>query len=251
MREGFVRCPSEHILFVKTQGEGKILVVSIYMDDLVFTESDIEMFTEFKASMKREFDITDLGKMKFFLGVEVVWNDKGIYLSKKKHALEILERFGLENANSVCNPMVPGIKLMKNENRKQMDMTQYKQMVWSLMYLSVTRSNVMFVVSLVSRYMERSTNLHMQAIKRALRYVKGSVDLRIYYKKGAASDEMFMAFSDSDYAGYQDDHRFLCSIRSSCLEFEKATSGFPINNQGRVYICSSLCLSGGVDEKSA
>jgi len=135
----------------------------------------------------------------------------------------------------------------------------------------------MFVVSLVSRYMERPTNLHMQAIKRALRYVKGLVDLGIYYKKGAASDEilmafsdsdyagyqddhrflcykkgaasdeMLMAFSDSDYAGYQDDHRFLCSIGSSCLEFEEATSGFPINNQGRVYICSSLCM----DEKNA
>jgi hypothetical protein len=100
--------------------------VSIYVDDLVFTGSDMEMFVEFKASIKKEFDMTDLGKMKFFLGVEVVQNDKGIYLSQKKHVLEILERFGLDNANSVCNPMVPGIKLMKNESGKQVDMTQYK-----------------------------------------------------------------------------------------------------------------------------
>jgi hypothetical protein len=175
------------------------------VDALVFTGSNEEMFAEFKALMKREFDMTDLGKMKFFLGVEVVQNDEGIYLSQ--NALEILERFGLENANSVRNLMVPSIKLMKNEDGKQVDMTQYKQMVCSFMYLSVNRSDLMFVVSLVSRYMERPISLHMQAIKRVLRNVKGSVDLGICYKRGVVSDEMLMAFSDSDYVGDQDDHR--------------------------------------------
>jgi len=98
-REGFVRCPSEHTLFVKTQGEEKILVVSLYVDDFVFSGSDDEMFAEFKTSMKQEFDMTDLSKIKFFLGVEVMQNDEGICVSQKKYALEILERFGLENAN--------------------------------------------------------------------------------------------------------------------------------------------------------
>jgi hypothetical protein len=90
-----------------------------------------------------------------------VQNDEGIFLSQKKYALEILERFGLENANFVRNPIVPGVKLMKNEDEQQVYMTQYKQMVDSLMYLSVTRPDLMFVVSLVSRYMERPTNIHM------------------------------------------------------------------------------------------
>jgi hypothetical protein len=81
----------------------------------VFTGCDDEMFIEFKALMKQESNITDLGKMNFFLGVEVMQNDEGICLSQKKYALEISERFGLENANSVCNPMVPVMKLMKNK----------------------------------------------------------------------------------------------------------------------------------------
>ena len=178
-KEGYVRCPNGHTLFVKTQGEGKILVVILYVDDFVFTGCDDEMFTEFKASMKQEFDITDLGKMKFFLGVEGMQNDEGICLSQKQYDLEISERFGLENANSVRNPMVPVMKLMKKKDGKQVDMTQCKQMVSSLMYLLVTRSNLMFVVSLVSRYMERPTSLHMRASKRVLRYVKGLMDLRI------------------------------------------------------------------------
>ena len=93
----------------------KILIVCIYVDDLVFTGSDEGMFADFKASMKREFDMTYLDKMKFFLGVEVVQNAEGIYISQRKYALEILERFGLEKANSIRNPMIPGMKLMRNE----------------------------------------------------------------------------------------------------------------------------------------
>lgn len=128
-------------------------------------------------------------------------------MSQKKYALEILERFGLENANSICNPIVPGVKLLKNEDEQQVHMTQYKQMVGSLIYLSVTRPDLMFVVSLVSRYMERLTNIHIQVIKRILRYVKGTMNLGICYKRGAATDDMLEAFSDSDYAGDQDDRR--------------------------------------------
>jgi hypothetical protein len=75
------------------------------------------------------------------------------------------------------------------------------------MYLSVTRPDIMFVVGLISRYIEKPTNLHMQAIKRILRYVRGFVNLGIYYKREAASNERLMAYSDSDYAGDQDDRR--------------------------------------------
>jgi hypothetical protein len=103
--------------------------------------------------------------------------------------------------------MIPGMKLMRNEDGEQVDVTQYKQMVGNLMYLSVTRPDLMFGIGLISRYMERPTTLHMQAIKRILRYVKGSVNLGIHYRREAASDERLMAYSDSDYAGDQDDRR--------------------------------------------
>ena len=88
-----------------------------------------------------------------------------------------------------------------------MDVIQYKQMVGILMYLSVTRPDLMFGIGLISRYMERPTNLHMQAIKRILRYVKGSVNLGIYYKRKGANNERLMAYSNSDYAEDQDDRR--------------------------------------------
>lgn len=88
IREGFEKCHSEHTLFTKTKEGGKILIVSLYVDDLIFTGNDEVMFAEFKSSMLREFDMTDLGKMRFFLGIEVLQSSDGIYICQKKYASE-------------------------------------------------------------------------------------------------------------------------------------------------------------------
>ncbi|XP_040361976.1 secreted RxLR effector protein 161-like [Rosa chinensis] len=120
---------------------------------------------------------------------------------------EVSERFGMERSNSVRNPIVPDFKITKNEGGVRVDVTQYKQMVGSLMYVTVTRPDLMFVVSLVSRYMEKLTELHMQTIKRILRHVRGTVELGVCYKEGANSGEELVAFSNSDYAGNVDDRR--------------------------------------------
>ncbi|WJZ99221.1 hypothetical protein VitviT2T_017686 [Vitis vinifera] len=93
IKEGFERCSCDHTLFIKTGDGGKILIVSLYVDDLIFTGNDESMFVKFKNSMKLEFDMTDLGKMKYFLGVEVLQNSEGIYISQRKYAKKVLERF--------------------------------------------------------------------------------------------------------------------------------------------------------------
>ena len=80
LKVGFEKYPSDHTLFTKSE-EGKVLIVSIYVDHPIFTGNDEVLFNEFKVSMKNEFHITDLKKMKFFLGVEVIQNSKGIYMS--------------------------------------------------------------------------------------------------------------------------------------------------------------------------
>jgi len=114
VKKGFERCDCEHTLFIKTGNEGTILIVSLYVDDLIFTGNSESLFVKFKNSMKLEFDMTDLGKMKYFLGVKVLQNFDGIYISQKKYAKDVLERFGMEKSNSVKNPIVPGVKLMKD-----------------------------------------------------------------------------------------------------------------------------------------
>jgi hypothetical protein len=205
MSEGFEKCYSEHTLFIKTSKEGKILIVSLYVDDLIFTGNDELMFLEFKNSMMREFDMTDLGRMRYFLGIEVLQQSDGIYISQKKYALEVLKRFKMEGSNSVQNPIVPGCKIFKDENGVHVDETLFKQMVGSFMYLTATRPDLMYVVSLISRYMGKPTELHLLAAKRILRYLKGTTGLGILYKKGG--DERLVGYADSNYAGDLEDRK--------------------------------------------
>lgn len=87
----------------------------------------------------------------------------------------------MEHCNPVKNPIVPGFKLVKDEGGASVDATTYKQMVARLMYLTVTRPELMYVVSLVNRFMERPTKIHQQAVKRIIRYLKGTVELGILY----------------------------------------------------------------------
>lgn len=121
MKQGFKKCPYEHTLFIKAADGGKILIVCLYVDDLILTGNDDLMFTEIKKSMMVEFDMTDLGKMRYFLGIEVMQRKDGIFISKKKYAQEVLERFRMEGCNSVHNPIVPRFKLMKDEGGVKVD----------------------------------------------------------------------------------------------------------------------------------
>lgn len=170
-QQGFEKCPYDHTLFVKDGKNDKLLIVSLYVDDRIFTGNDESMFKQFKESMIKEFEMTDLRRMKYFLGIEVIQDMKGVFICQQKYAKEILERFGMENSNSLCNPIVTSCKLTRDENGNPPDATVYKQLVRSLMYLIATRLDLMFVVCLISRFMERPTEIHMTTTKRVLRYV--------------------------------------------------------------------------------
>ncbi|KAJ8631789.1 hypothetical protein MRB53_025112 [Persea americana] len=155
--------------------------------------------------MLQEFDMTDLGRMRYFLGIEVLQQTDGIFLGQKKFAQEILDRFGMAGCNSVRNPIVPGSNLVKDTHGIPVDSTNYKQIVGNLMYLTNTRPDIMFVVSLLSRFMARPTELHSQAAKRVLRYVKGTLDFGVFYREGG--DYELVAYTDSDYAGDLEDRK--------------------------------------------
>jgi len=223
LKEGFQKCESEQTLFTKQGKGGKIVIVSVYVDDLIFTGDDYDMLAEFKSSMLKEFDMSDLGNMHFFLGIEVVQREDGIFICQRKYALEILTKFGMLESNEVSSPIIPGVKISKDKDGTPVDETYFKQLVGSLMYLTATRPDMMFVTCLVSRYMAKPTNLHLQTIKRALRYLKGTVSYGIYYRKDGNGE--LRVYTDSDYAGDVEDR--------------KSTSGYVfLLNFGAVSWCS-------------
>jgi Reverse transcriptase (RNA-dependent DNA polymerase) len=170
---GFVQCPYEHALYLKVQ-KCDILFVALYVDDLIFTGNNRDMIEKFKLEMTKEFEITDLGLMSYFLGLEVRQENSGIFISQEAYAKEILKKFKMDECNPVNTPVESGMKLSRYDEGKTVDATLYRSLVESLRYLTCTRSDIAYGVGLVSRYMEEPKMTHWKVIKRILRYVKGT-----------------------------------------------------------------------------
>ena len=146
-----------------------MLIVCMYVDDLIFT-SDYGI-ADFKTVMESEFEMTDLGLMKFFLGIEVQQSESGIFISQSKYASEVLKRFNMSNCKTSPTPVITGLKLSKDDEGTTVDPTLFKRLVGSLMYLTATRPDIMYGVSLISRFMESPKDSHWQAGEKNLRYV--------------------------------------------------------------------------------
>ena len=201
---GFKQCPYEHALYVKKNG-GNVLFVALYVDDLIFMGNNDEMIEEFKGTMTREFEMTDLGLMKFFLGLEVRQVETGIFISQETYAKEILKKFKMANCNPVSTPMEPGAKLSKFDGGERVDASRYRSLIGSLRYLTCTRPDLSLSVGIVSRFMEEPVHSHWKAVKRILQYIQGTVSLGLFYSK--AEDYKLVRYSDSDWCGDIDDQK--------------------------------------------
>eukprot|EP00253_Pinus_taeda_P018381 PITA_18381 len=140
---GFNKCDCEPTLYIK-ESEGKILIVVLYVDDLIFTGSDDFLIADFKKVMKSEFEMTYMGLLRYFFGIEVKQTENGIFISQAKYVAEILERFKMQNSKSTPNPTVIGSKLSKEDYSSNVNPTLYKSMIGSLMYLTATRTDIMY-----------------------------------------------------------------------------------------------------------
>eukprot|EP00253_Pinus_taeda_P035932 PITA_35932 len=167
----FDKCEREPTVYIK-ENDGKILIVVLYVDDVIFTGNDEYLIKNFKSVMKEEFEMTDMGLLRYFLGIEVDQNENGIFISQARYVNEVLGRFNMQECKATITPMVMGLKLSKEDSSKDFDPSLYKSIVGSLMYLTATRPDIMFAVSLISRFMERPKEAHWQAAKKILRYVK-------------------------------------------------------------------------------
>ena len=205
VKEGFLKYPYEFTLYTKFGVDGKMLIVCLYVDDLIYVSNDGVMLADFKKSMMNEFDMIDLGLMRYFLIIEVVQSPTGIFISQKKHVFEILDRFQMKDCNPVLTLTELGLKLTKHGAGKMVNATLYKQIVGSLMYLTSTRPYIMYAVSLINRYMENPSEVHLLAAKRIFRYLKGTTYFVIMYKTTGKS--RLIGFSNSDYARDLDDRK--------------------------------------------
>jgi len=202
----FERRQLEHAVYRRKKG-GEIILVGVYVDDLLITgTSEIEI-ANFKLDMMREFKMSDLGLLTYYLSIKVRQTTGMITLCQENFAQKILKECGMEKCNPVLAPMEAKLKLSKNNNSKSVDQTKYRSIVGNLRYLLHTRPDLAYSVGIVSRFMESPKIEHMIAVKHILRYIKGTTNLGCCYVKNTKEDGNLVGFSDSDMAGDLDDRK--------------------------------------------
>jgi hypothetical protein len=167
---GFAQSPHEAAIYWRGNG-GNTLLVGVYVDDLVITGAKDAEVAAFKEEMKATFQMSDLGLLSFYLGIEVHQGDSGITLRQTAYVKHVVELAGLTDCIPSHIPMEERLKLSRDSTTEDVDATQYRRLVGSLHYLAHTRSDLAFSVGYVSRFMQGPTTEHQQVVKRIIRYV--------------------------------------------------------------------------------
>ncbi|GJR75287.1 retrovirus-related pol polyprotein from transposon TNT 1-94 [Tanacetum coccineum] len=191
-------------LFICREGK-ELLLVQIYVDDIIFVASTPELCDLFAKIMCSKFKMSMMGKISFFLGLQISQSPRGIFINQSKYALESLKKYGFDSCDPVDTPMVEKSKLDEDKEGKAVDPSHYRGMIGTLLYLTASRPDLQFAICMCARYQAWPTEKHLNAVKRIFRYLKGTVHRGLWYPKD--SSIALTAFADADHAGCQDTRR--------------------------------------------
>nr|GFA98591.1 putative ribonuclease H-like domain-containing protein [Tanacetum cinerariifolium] len=204
LKNGFQRGTIDQTLFIERQREDFILV-QVYVDDIIFGSSNPQLCREFEALIHEKFQMSAMGELNFFLGLQVLQKEDGIFLSQDKYIGDILKKFGLSDIRSSNTPMDKENPWGKDGTGKDVELHLYRSMIGSLMYLTASRPDIMFAVYACARHQVTPKECHLHAVKRIFRYLKGHPKLGLWYPKASPFD--LVAYSDSDYGGASQDRK--------------------------------------------
>ncbi|GJR09991.1 retrovirus-related pol polyprotein from transposon TNT 1-94 [Tanacetum coccineum] len=159
------------------------------------------------------FKMSIMGKISFFLGLQILQSPRGIFINQSKYVLESLKKYGMESSDPMDTPMVEKSKVDEDTQGKSVDPSHYRGMIDTLLYLKASRPDLQFAICMCARYQARPTENHLHAVKRIFRYLKGTVNRGLWYPKD--SSIALTAFADADHAGCQDTRR----STSSSMQF--------------------------------
>ncbi|GKF65934.1 uncharacterized mitochondrial protein-like protein, partial [Tanacetum coccineum] len=179
--------------------KGDILLVQVYVDDIIFGSTNKELRNAFEKLMHEKFQMSSMGELTFFLGLQVQQKKDGIFISQDKYIGEILKKFKFTEVKSASTPMETQKPLLKDEDGEEVNVHKYRSMIGSLMYVTSLRHDIMFIVCACARYQVNPKVSHLHAMKRIFRYLKGQPKLGLWYPKDSLFD--LVAYTDSDYAG--------------------------------------------------
>ena len=210
LKNGFTRGIIDKTLFFKMHKNDMILV-QVYVDDIIFGSTNDQLCSRFAKLMQSKYEMSMMGELTYFLGLQVSQRNDGIFICQFKYLRDLLKKYGLEDASTAKTPMATATKLDQDDPGKTVDITSYRGMIGSLLYLTASRPDIMFSTFLCARFQANPKESHLIAVKRIFKYLKGTPNLGIWYPKGTCFD--LIGYTDSDFARCKIDRK---STSGSC-----------------------------------
>lgn len=194
---GFHSPKADTSLFLFRHGQ-HIIYMLVYVDDIVIAGSSKEIVDRLVHNLSLSFSIKDLRRLNYFLGIKFTHNSGGIMLLQRKYASDLIHRVHMENCKSVSTHMSVSDKLAKYHGRllSDNDAFKYRSMVGGLQYLTLTRPDISFTVIKVCQYLSKPTDMHWEAVKCIIRYIKGTIDTGLSIRKSHST--LLSIFTDAD-----------------------------------------------------
>ena len=222
MTLGFTEAKSDTSLFIYRRGDETAYLL-LYVDDIVLTASSQQLLQSVISSLQQEFAMKDLGQLHHFLGVTVEPRPSGLLLHQRQYALDILERAGMTDCKPCSTPVDTQAKLSAALGDPVADPTAYRSLAGALQYLTFTRPDLTYAVQQVCLHMHDPRESHLAALKRLLRYVRGTVDLGLVLHRSSSAE--LVVYTDADWAG--------------CPDTRRSTSGYAVFLGGNLVSWSS------------
>ena len=245
LQNGFSIGKVDTTLFTKTKGVD-LIIVQIYVDDIIFGSTNVSLCEEFSKCMHSEFEMSMMGELNYFLGLQIKQTKEGIFINQAKYVKDLLKKFDFEGMKPLSTPMSSSIKIDKDENGKAVDITKYRGMIGSLLYLTASRPDIMYSVCLCARYQSNPKESHLNAVKRIFRYLSGTKNLGLWYPKGTHID--LFSYTDADWAGCTIDRKSTsgtCHFLGFALVswFSKKQNSVALSTAEAEYISAASCCA--------
>jgi hypothetical protein len=202
--KGFQMDKVDNTLFLLRQGDD-ILIVQVYVDDIVFGGSSHSLVARFAEDMSKEFEMSMMGELQFFLELQIKQAKEGTFVHQAKYTKDIFKKFKMDDSKPLSTPMTTTTALDADEDGEPMDQKEYRSMIGSLLHLTTTRPDIQFSVYLCARFQASPRTSHRQVIKRIFRYLRYTPELGLWYS--TSSSLSLLGFSDADFAGCQVDRK--------------------------------------------
>jgi hypothetical protein len=204
LEKGFTRGQADQTLFIRNQGNHK-LIAQIYVDDIIFGATLDSQAHEFAEEMKQDFEMSIIGELTYFLGMQVKQTSEGIFISQAKYAKDLVKRFGLDGKSHARTPMSTSVKICADLTGKQVDHILHRSIISSFLYLTASRPDIAFSVGVCARFQANPKESHLTAVKRIIRYVNATVHYDIYFSR--ETNLVLAGYSNADWARNADDRK--------------------------------------------